>query len=147
MIPVSLWAHHGLHRGQCKTICGEIQIRDIILTDPREKPPCRLWIFLEKCDRLTVLGLCCPGMLDAQQIGREPGHILLPDVGPEGGGAPIRIEHEEEIVCAVDHRGQDGLHQEVRNGGKITFRFTFTEGLPSSSILGGPSQRRLACVF
>src|SRR5712691_6643474 len=35
----------------------------------------------------------------------------------------------------------------LRNGGKITFRFTFTEGLPSSSILGGPSQRRLACVF
>src|SRR6266699_1563123 len=35
----------------------------------------------------------------------------------------------------------------LRNGCKITFQFTRTEGLPSSSILGGPSQRRSACVF
>jgi hypothetical protein len=35
----------------------------------------------------------------------------------------------------------------LRNGGKITFRFTCTEGLPSSAMLGGPSPRRLACVF
>jgi putative DNA methylase len=34
-----------------------------------------------------------------------------------------------------------------RNGGKIISRFTFTEALPSSSILGGPCQRRSACAF
>ena len=25
----------------------------------------------------------------------------------------MRIEYEKDIVCAMDHRGQDGLHQEV----------------------------------
>jgi len=35
----------------------------------------------------------------------------------------------------------------LRNGCKITFQFTRTEGLPRSAILGGPSQRRLAGVF
>jgi hypothetical protein len=31
-------------------------------------------------------------------------------------------------------------------GGKITSRSTFTEVLPSSSILEGPGQRRSACA-
>ena len=35
----------------------------------------------------------------------------------------------------------------LRDGVKITSRFAFTEGLPSSSILGGPCPRRLACAF
>jgi hypothetical protein len=35
----------------------------------------------------------------------------------------------------------------IRNSGKIISRFTFTEALPSSSILGGPCQRRSACAF
>ena len=43
--------------------------------------------------------------------------------------------------------GGQPAFQEGGNGGKITFRFTFTEGLPSSSILGGPYQRRSACAF
>ena len=37
--------------------------------------------------------------------------------------------------------------QQLRDDVKITSRFAFTEGLPSSSILGGPCQRRSACAF
>jgi hypothetical protein len=36
---------------------------------------------------------------------------------------------------------------QIRDDVKITSRFAFTEGLPSSSILGGPCQRRSACAF
>ena len=36
---------------------------------------------------------------------------------------------------------------DLRNGSKIIPLFTFTEALPSSSILGGPCQKRSACSF
>jgi hypothetical protein len=39
------------------------------------------------------------------------------------------------------------LRQQLRNGSKIIPLFTFTEALPSSSILGGPCQKRSACSF
>jgi len=35
----------------------------------------------------------------------------------------------------------------LRNGGKIIPRFTFSEVWPSSAMLGGPCQRRLAWAF
>jgi hypothetical protein len=49
---------------------------------------------------------------------------------PEAQG---RVEKAEQLV--------------LRNGSKIIPLFTFTEALPSSSILGGPCQKRSACSF
>jgi len=53
----------------------------------------------------------------------------------------VRVMVQGEVLDLIE-----GLN-EVRNGGKITYRYTLTAGLPSSSILGGLRQRQLACVF
>src|SRR5262245_53471075 len=73
----------------------------------------RLGVFLEKGDRLLVLGLCSRRALAGRKIGLESGEICLPYVRPKCRDTPIRVEGEEEIIAACDHGGEHRLHQRV----------------------------------
>jgi len=65
---------------------------------------------------------------------------------------PVRLTDDERQRLESLARAQStpqalAFRCRLRNGCKITFQCTRTEGLPSSAILGGPSQRRSAWVF
>jgi hypothetical protein len=47
-------------------------------------------------DHVTVLGLGRLRLVDTRQVGLESGEILVPEVGPEGGDTPVRVQREEK---------------------------------------------------
>jgi hypothetical protein len=58
-------------------------------------------MLLKQRDHVTVLGLGRPRLVDTRQVGLESSEILLPDVGPEGGDAPVRVQRKEEIIVTT----------------------------------------------
>jgi hypothetical protein len=60
---------------------------------------------------------------------------------------PVVDADKRGLIWTGDMASGQTVASQLRDGVKITSRFAFTEGLPSSSILGGPCQRRSACAF
>jgi transposase len=66
-------------------------------------------MLLKQRDHVTVLGLGRPRLVETRQVGLESSEILLPDVGPEDGDAPVRVQRKEEIIVTAQ------AHQEVKH--------------------------------
>ena len=102
-----------LHGIQVQTIFGQVQIPDIVPANPMEQHAGRFWIPLKLGHRFPILGIGCPGAPQTRQVITERSQRTLPDVRAEGGRAVVRIEREEEVICAFDHHGQHALHQGI----------------------------------
>ena len=133
---------HGLCRGHVQALSGEVEICGILATDPGEQRACGLGMLLEQHDRVTVLSLGRLRLVDARQVGLESGEILVPDLGPEGGDAPMRVEREEEIIFALHHRGEDRPDQEIIGIDQDVIRFEAVEGEHElhDHVVGGAKQ-------
>ena len=100
---------------------------------PRSGRPLKVTCALEKhLNRLVDQDPLEHGSIHSQWSCRELATVLAHQTGIQLG--------RESVRCLLKKNT-------LRNSGKIISRFTFTEALPSSSILGGPCQRRSACAF
>ncbi len=84
----------------------------------------------------------------AKVIARFEGHIAqyLGDGLLVYFGYPLAHEDDAQRAVRAGLGMVEALGQ-LRDGVKITSQFAFTEGPPSSSILGGRGQRQSACAF
>lgn len=92
----------------------EVQVSDIVPTNPREQRAGRIGVACELRDRVLIVLLGRRGSRDARAIVLDVGEIGLLDLGFERGGfSVVRIDREEEILAVCEHgvkrRAYDGV--------------------------------------